>query len=105
MAKEKILLSACLAGVNCVYDGTNKFHPVFAKMFKNKEAILVCPEALGKLKIPHEPSEIIGGDGFSVLADKAVVRLKAGLDVTDHFVKGAKAVLTKLKNTISKKQF
>jgi uncharacterized protein YbbK (DUF523 family) len=95
MAKEKILLSACLAGVNCVYDGTNKFHPVFAKMFKNKEAILVCPEVLGKLKIPHEPSEMIGGDGFSVLAGKASVRSKTGLDVTENFVKGAKVVLVK----------
>lgn len=95
MVKEKILLSACLAGVNCVYDGTNKFHPVFAAMLKSDEVVLVCPEVLGKLKIPHEPSEIVGGDGFDVLCKKAKVLSKTGEDVTVYFLKGAQEVLAK----------
>lgn len=105
MAKQKvrIILSACLAGVNCVYDGTNKFNPVFAGMFKNKEAMLACPEVLGKLKIPHDPSEIVGGDGFDVLCGEAVVLSKSGKDVTGLFIKGAKAVLAKVKKYKIKK--
>lgn len=83
MAKQKILLSACLAGVNCVYDGTNKFHPVFAEMHKKAEVLLFCPEALGGLKIPHSPSEISG----------ARVLSREGRDVTAYFLEGAKRSL------------
>lgn len=93
MAKQKALLSACLAGINCVYDGTNKFHPVFAEMRKKAEALIFCPEALGGLKVPHSPSEIVGGDGFDVLEAKAVVLSCKNKDVTQFFLKGAQAVL------------
>ena len=93
MAKEKVLLSACLAGIPCVYDGTNKFHPVFARMHKRKEALIFCPEVLGGLKIPHSPSEIVGGDGFDVLEGKTRVLSKEGKDVTAFFLKGAQRVL------------
>ena len=94
MAKEKVLLSACLGGVNCVYDGSNKRHPIFVHMAKDKKAVLFCPEVFGGLKIPHSPSEIKGGDGFSVLAGEARVLSKEGKDVTETFLKGAKGALS-----------
>ncbi|MBI5873222.1 MAG: DUF523 domain-containing protein [Candidatus Omnitrophica bacterium] len=93
MAKEKVLVSACLAGINCVYDGTNKLNPVFAKMFERGEALIFCPEVLGGLNIPHDPSEISGGDGFDVLSARARVVSKKGDDVTPYFLKGAEKVL------------
>lgn len=93
MAEEKILLSACLAGVNCVFDGTNKFHPVFAGMSAERKAVLFCPEVLGGMKIPHPPSEICGGDGFGVLSGKARVVSREGEDVTASFLRGAHAAL------------
>ncbi len=93
MAKEKILLSACLAGVNCVYDGTNKFHPLFASMVETGQVLIFCPEVLGGLKIPHDPSEITGGDGFACLLGKAKVVSKKGENVTPFFLKGADRVL------------
>jgi len=93
MAKQKILLSACLAGVNCVYDVTNKFHPVFAMMRKKGDALIFCPEVLGGLKVPHSPSEIVGGTGFDVLAGRCQVLSKEGKDVTAYFLKGAKRIL------------
>lgn len=93
MAKEKILLSACLAGINCVYDGTNKLHPVFNKMFQNKEVVIFCPEALGGMKIPHPPSEIVDSDGFAVLKGKARVVSAGGKDVTAYFLEGAQKTL------------
>lgn len=52
MAQEKILLSACLAGVRCVYDGSHNRHPAFARIHREKKAILFCPEVLGGLTIP-----------------------------------------------------
>jgi uncharacterized protein YbbK (DUF523 family) len=93
MAKEKVLVSACLAGINCVYDGTNKLDPVFAKMLESGEALIFCPEVLGGLKIPHDPSEIRGGDGFDILSGQARVVSKKGDDVTPYFLKGAEKVL------------
>ncbi len=103
MAKEKILLSACLAGINCVYDGSNKLHSFFAGMHKRKEVIIFCPEALGGLKIPHSPSEIKGGDGFDCLCGKARVLSKEGKDVTEFFIKGAESVLELAKKSGSRK--
>ncbi len=88
-----MMLSACLAGINCVYDGTNKFHPVFSRIYKNNEALVFCPEVLGGLKIPHSPSEIVGGDGLAVLEGDARVLSREGEDVTDFFLKGARKVL------------
>lgn len=88
-----VMLSACLAGVNCVYDGSNKLHPVFASMLENGQAVVFCPEALGGLKVPHSPSEIAGGDGFKVLAGEARVVSREGEDVTSFFLKGAHRTL------------
>jgi uncharacterized protein YbbK (DUF523 family) len=93
MAQQKILLSACLAGVNCVYDGTNKFHPVFSRMMKTNKAIIFCPEVLGGLKIPHSPSEILEGSGEDVWEGRAKVFSRDGEDVTPFFIKGARKVL------------
>lgn len=93
MAQGVVLLSACLAGVNCVYDGSNNFKKVFKDMHAKGEAVIFCPEVLGGLKIPHEPSEITGGDGFDVLEGRARVVSKKGDDVTENFIAGAEAVL------------
>ncbi|HAJ56753.1 MAG TPA: DUF523 domain-containing protein [Candidatus Omnitrophica bacterium] len=103
MAKEKIMLSACLAGINCVYDGTNKLHPFFAEMYAGGEALIFCPEVLGGLKIPHDPSEISGGDGFDCLESKARVVSKKGDDVTRFFLKGAEKVFELAKKNGIKK--
>lgn len=93
MAKVKVLLSACLAGVNCVYDGTNKFHPVFFRMHKKGDAVLFCPEALGGMKVPHSASEISGGGGLDVIEGRGKVFSKDGKDVTVFFVEGARKTL------------
>jgi uncharacterized protein YbbK (DUF523 family) len=103
VCKSRILLSACLAGVNCVYDGSNKEHPVFEKLAKCGGAALFCPEVLGGLSIPHLPSEISGGDGAAVLRGAARVVSQDGADVTDFFLKGAKRALALAKNLGIKK--
>ncbi len=109
MVKEKIkmtpnlMISACLAGINCVYDGTNKLDPVLAGLYKSGQAIVFCPEVSGGLKIPHAPSEIVGGDGFAVLKRRAKVLSKDGRDVTSFFIKGAEKVLALAKKCKIKK--
>ena len=67
----KIMVSACLAGENCKYNGgNNRNEKVMALLAKN-EIITVCPEQMGGLPTPRVPSEIQNGevinrDGISV---------------------------------------
>lgn len=90
---ERLMVSACLAGVRCVYDGTHNLRPEIESLVKDGKAVLFCPEALGGMKIPHPPSEIRGGDGCDVLEGRCAVVSKDGKDVTAFFVKGAKESL------------
>lgn len=82
-----ILISACLVGVNCKYDGGNNLNEKILELVKNGEAILVCPEQLGGLCTPRIPSEI------SIIDNNRHVIMKDGTDVTDNFEKGANEVL------------
>ena len=77
--KEKLLISACLLGRNCKYNGGNNLHPLAQALGERYELIPVCPECFGGLSIPHEPSEIRG--------DRVVSR--SGEDVTEPFRLGA----------------
>lgn len=89
MARKVMMVSACLAGVACVYDGTHNRHPHFVGLFRNRNVFLFCPEVLGGMGMAHPPSEIAGGDGFAVLEGKARVVSKDGRDVTEFFILGA----------------
>lgn len=82
-----ILVSACLAGLNCRYDGNNKFQKDIFNLVKEGKAILVCPEQLGGLKTPRLPAEIKYINGH-----KKVITLD-GQDVTTEYDRGAKEVL------------
>ena len=88
-----ILISACLAGVDCRYDGGSKQIDEIEKLVKAGKAILVCPEQLGGLPTPRIPCEIRGGDGSNVLENSAKVFNREGEDLTDRFVNGAKETL------------
>ncbi len=74
-----ILVSACLMGENVKYNGENNYSEKIAEFLKDKEYVLVCPEVLGGLSIPRDPSEII--------KDKVIS--KTGKDVTKNFELGA----------------
>ena len=87
------LISACLAGVPCRYDGQSKGRESAAVLAQRGEAVLFCPETLGGLPIPRPPSEIIGGDGEDVLDGRAKVMSRTGDDVTQAFIAGAQATL------------
>lgn len=83
--KKKVLISSCLLGVNCRYDGgSNKLPDEKLKELREKyELIPVCPECYGGLATPRIPSERRDGKVFS----------KLGADVTGEFTKGAEAAL------------
>ncbi len=90
-----VLVSACMLGVNCRYDGGNvrdeKLITIIEK--ENVVPIPVCPEQLGGLPTPRKKCEIVGGDGFDVLEGNARVVSEDGVDLTEHFLKGAEEVL------------
>ena len=58
--KEKLLISACLLGRNCKYSGGNNYTPAVEKLKERYELVPVCPECMGGLPIPHDPSERVG---------------------------------------------
>lgn len=84
-----IVVSACLAGIPCRYDGKDSTDPEIAELAARGMAFCVCPECLGGLGFRRLPSEIQGGDGEKVLAGHARVISVTGEDVTASFVSGA----------------
>lgn len=88
-----ILVSACLCGVNCKYNGGNNFNENIYKLLLEGKALPVCPEQLGGLPTPRIAHEILGGTGKEVLNGKAKVVSKDGKDSSDYFIKGAEEVL------------
>lgn len=93
--KTRHLISACLCGYNCKYNGKNNFHPVFKELLDRGEVIPVCPEELGGLPTPRPPAEIRNGTGLDVLSGKAKVINTKGEDVSEFFIKGAYITLQK----------
>ncbi|CFW96531.1 Domain of unknown function DUF523 [Syntrophomonas zehnderi OL-4] len=88
-----ILISACLCGVNCKYNGMNNAHQEFLKLLKQGVLLPVCPEQLGGLTTPRAASEIQGGSGKDVLAGQAQVFNKENADLSSYFIKGAQETL------------
>lgn len=91
-----IIVSACLLGENCKYSGGNNKSENVIKYLEDKEYILVCPEQLGGLSTPRNPSEIItygNKDGNDVLSGCTKVLSSKGIDVTKNFIQGAEETL------------
>ena len=74
-----IIVSACLAGIYCKWDGGSNPCNKVIEMVKIGVALPVCPEQLGGLPTPRIPCEQIGNKVIS----------KVGIDVTDNFERGA----------------
>lgn len=88
-----IIVSACLIGVNCKYNGENNYNDKVKEFLKNKQYIPICPEQLGGLTTPRNPSEIDNMGGQEVLKGNSKVISCKNEDVTDNFIKGAKESL------------
>ncbi|PEI85034.1 hypothetical protein CN679_25170 [Bacillus pseudomycoides] len=93
-----IVISACLAGIACRYDGNDNLISKIEELLQKEEAVLVCPEVLGGLPTPRPAAEIIGGNGDDVLEGKAKVMDNEGNDVTKAFVYGAYKALKEIQD-------
>lgn len=83
----RIMVSACLLGENCKYNGGNNNHEILKRHLQKQEVMPVCPEVEGGLPIPREPAEIVDG----------IVKTKSGKIVDAEFQKGAGICLEKAK--------
>lgn len=87
------LVSACLIGINCRFDGNNSLSQKVIDFLDGKEYIPICPEQLGGLPTPRPPCRFYGGDGDAVLRAGARLVNSDGVDVTENFKKGAEESL------------
>ena len=83
--REKVLISACLAGINCKFNGENNLldRGVLDEISKKYHLLFVCPEVFGGLGTPREPAEMKDGS----------VVTKTAKDVSENFKFGAKSCL------------
>jgi uncharacterized protein YbbK (DUF523 family) len=86
-----VVVSACLLGIQCRYDGLSKVHRPILKL-PGVILIPVCPEQLGGLPTPRPSAYLVGGDGRSVGEGKAQVITEQGQTVTEAFLLGAHQV-------------
>ncbi len=80
---ENIIVSACLLGVSCRYDGNSKPNEKIIDLKEKYNLIPICPEIMGGLPTPRMPAEIKDGR----------VKTENGIDVTEEYKKGADEAL------------
>ena len=78
-----IMVSACLAGENCKYNGGNNRNKKVEALFNGNRIIPICPEVMGGLSTPRVPSEIVHG----------IVMNKDGVNVDREYRCGAEMAL------------
>ena len=83
-----ILISSCLVGVNCRYNGSNSLNKDLEKLVLDGKAIALCPELLGNLPTPRESCEII----ISKEGEQRILS-SSGEDFTKAFRDGAEKTL------------
>ena len=81
--KKPLIISACLLGTPCRFDGNSVPRVDFSALSEKYELIPVCPEIYGGLPTPRVPSERVGGR----------VLMEDGRDVTENFNRGALVTL------------
>lgn len=81
--KRNLLISACLLGIPCRYDGKRVAKVDISALREKYNLIPICPEIYGGLPTPRIPSERVGGR----------VLMKDGRDVTENYKRGAEASL------------
>ncbi|WP_406453660.1 DUF523 domain-containing protein [Streptomyces sp. NBC_00876] len=86
---ESVLVSACLRGVPCRFDGRGKASAEMTAALGDRRPVAFCPEVAAGLPTPRRPAEIVGGDGHDVLDGRARVVDDTGHDVTEAFMDGA----------------
>lgn len=84
----KILVSACILGENCKYNGKNNRNQLAISFLKDKEIIPICPEILAGMKTPRPCAEIVNG----------IVMDENGNDVHSEYIHAVEVALSQIEN-------
>lgn len=84
----KVLVSACITGCNCKYNGGNNLNSKVVDFLKDKEIIEICPEMLVGMSIPRASAEIVEG----------CVTESNGRNVHKEYKRGVELALETIKN-------
>lgn len=95
MEKAPVLISTCLLGAHCRYDGGHQLREEMLSLCQKEYGIPVCGEQLGGLTTPRPPAERVGN---KVLTNE-------GKDVTEAFFRGAKDIVEMAKKLQIKKAY
>ncbi len=95
MISEPVIVSACLAGIDCRYDGGSKIAESLLSFCHRHGIVLlpVCPEQLGGLPTPRPPACFRNGDGTSVVDGNGSLYSQDGRELSQVFLRGAGQVL------------
>ena len=67
----RVLVSSCVMGKNCKYNGGNNYNPKVVEFLKDKDVIEICPELLANLPIPRPSAELVDGVVMSINGENA----------------------------------
>lgn len=77
----KVLVSACILGKNCKYNGKNNFNSKVVEFLKDKEVVEICPELLAGLPTPRPSAELVNGVVMSIDGDNVDKQYRLGIDL------------------------
>jgi uncharacterized protein YbbK (DUF523 family) len=87
MKRAPIVVSACLLGKRCRYNGEDRDNPGVRRFLKGKNYVAVCPEKLAGWGVPRPPVEFRGGGAEKVIEGRAKIVSNEGADLTSGLMK------------------
>lgn len=85
--RKMILVSACLLGENCKYNGGNNYSPAVAAFVQGKDVLAICPEMMAGMGCPRTPVEIVDGVVMDREGNNVDAVLRQGVAKAIEFVR------------------
>ena len=95
MKRPPIVVSACLVGKRCRYNGEHRAHSGVLRFLKNRDYVAVCPEKLAGWGVPRPPVEFSGGGARQAVTGEAKIIDDRGRNRTTSLVRGARRALVR----------
>lgn len=95
MKRAPVVVSACLVGKRCRYNGEHRAHTGVLRFLRNRDYIAVCPEKLAGWGVPRPPVEFSGGGASGAIEGKAKIIDDRGRDRTRSLMRGARRALAR----------
>ncbi|MDP6560745.1 MAG: DUF523 domain-containing protein [Candidatus Binatia bacterium] len=93
MKKNRFIVSACLIGEPCRYDGESKKHPGITRYLRKKDYLTLCPEMLAGWGSPRPSVQFFGGGAVGVVHGKTKIKDCRGRDRTESLLRGVSRAL------------